>query len=475
MCTQGLVIKSNSKRFKSYVSRSHLIVPCGKCPQCLSQAQDEWFLRTWSEIKKYNDAGGKVVFVTLTYNSKNLPVYTDVYESVDPDTGELRMEPFSVPCFSKRHKDKFLNSLNKFFERQGYTGETCSFPLRFIWCSEYGEDQFATHRPHYHVLLFFPPEYFSCFRNKQHLKDTIQKYWSYGFCRWSKEVDGGIYVKSEFAAKYVTKYVVKQIDYFNQPDVNAYLYDSDGKVIPDRYEKIKAFLPHHWQSKSFGLGLIDFCNDDRVFKDGLNFKFVGDISLGKRKIYKVPRYIERKLLYKIDEFGSLVLNDRGKEVKKKYFGFDEKLQLLEQHNHDLLQSARFGRYKETFDYYLHGKSVRYFSAWQLSMIGALVSSEDVYTLDVSVFNSEEKFVALCRTVYNARIDGYSPDDFYTDIGFMDDKDCPKHENIESFSDFSLFNQLNLLLLQLRHEQSVLAFEDYMKDRQIRKHLKKLIV
>lgn len=126
-------------------------------------------------------------------------------------------------------------------------------------------------------------------------------------------------------------------------------------------------------------------------------------------------------MYKIDEFGSLVLNDRGKEVKKMFFGFDEKLQLLEQHNHDLFQNPYFSNYVDTFKHYLNGKSLRYFSAWQLSMIGSLVSSDDVYTLDAFVFRDENKFVDLCRKIYNARIDGYTVDDFFSEEGFLQDK------------------------------------------------------
>lgn len=486
MCTQCITIPSNSKRYKSLVSRSTLSVPCGHCPECINQAQEDWFLRTWKEIKDYNESGGKVVFVTLTYNNWHLPVYTDVAKFTDRETGEITDRVFRIPCFSKDHKDKFMNSLLKWFERHGVTGNN-SKGIRYIWASEYGMSENGTHRPHYHPLLFLPKEAMELFDNKTQIQDLIKSFWHYGFVYFSKECDGGMFVESEIAGRYVTKYVVKDVEYFSQPDVNDYLYNVDGNLIKDRWQRFKAFAPRHWQSKSFGANLVDYCKDDEVFRDGLNFTFMSDVEKGKRKIYRVPRYIERKCLYKVDtlyytphnEYGeqddiflpyhTLVLNDRGKEVKRK-FGFDYKLEKLISHNVDLLQNPVYADIHIDINTYLQGYSIRYFSAWQLVFPGTCFSLPDSLRMQ-RCFQDEEKFVSLCRDLYNKRIDGYNLSNFFSDIGFYYDKDSPKYVNFDDFGVFSWFNKINILLLQCRNDMSVDNYNKYYADKERRKKVK----
>ena len=489
MCTNCITIPSNSKRYKSLVSRSKLTVPCGKCPECINQAQEDWFLRTWKEIKDYNESGGAVVFFTLTYNNWNLPVYTDVASYTDPDTGEIYDRVFHIPCFSKYHKDKYINSLLKWFERRGVTGDN-SKGIRYIWTSEYGMDRNGTHRPHYHPLLFFPKEAMDLFKNKTQLGNLIKSFWPYGFKYFSEEKDGGMFVTSEFAGRYVTKYVVKDIGFFSQPEVNDYLYDVDGNLIKDRWTRFKPFAPKHWQSKSFGVNLLDYCGKDEVFRDGLNFQFVADLEKGKRKVYRVPRYIERKALYKVDtlyyvprdDFGdqqefsvpynTLVLNDRGKDVKRK-FGFDYKLEKLVKHNIDYLQNPDFAVLKPEIDLYLNGHSMRYFSAWQLAFAGTCFSVPDSLRMQ-RCLQDEDRFVDLCRDLYNSRIDGYSLDDKFFEIGFYYDNTAPNYINFDDFYDFSCFNKINLLILHKRNELSVDAYNRYMADKEDRKKVKLMV-
>lgn len=489
MCTDCLSIPSNSKRYKSLVSRSTLTVPCGHCPECISQAQDDWFLRCYQEIRDYNTSGGAVVYMTLTYNNWNLPVYTDVGMYTDRETGEVSERVFHIPCFSKAHKDKYMNSLLKWFERRGVTGQN-SKGIRFIWPSEYGMTENCTHRPHYHPLLFIPKEGMALFKNKTELAKLLKSFWHYGFVHFSDEEDGGMFVTTECAGRYVTKYVVKDLEFFSQPEVNDYLYDADGNLIKDRWERFKPFAPHHWQSQSFGLGLVDYCENDDVFRDGLNFKFKSDIEKGKRKIYKVPRYIERKLLYKVDslyyvptdEFGeqldfsvrydTLVLNDRGKDVKTK-FGFDYKLDRLCKLNADLLQNPIFAETHEDIRTYLNGHSIRYFSAWQLSFPGTCFSIPDSLRMQRCLQN-EEKFVDLCRDLYYMRIQGYTNSDSFYDLGFYYAKTPPKYINFDDFYDFSCFNKINVLLLRYRDSVSRDNFKKYLEDKERRKKLKLMI-
>lgn len=499
MCTQLITIRSNAKRYRPLLSRGQLAVPCGHCPECISQKQDEWFLRLWQEIQDYNMSGGKCIFMTLTYNNESLPIYHDIAKYVSPDTGVVYDADFRIPCFSKKHKDRFMNSLLKWFERHGITGDT-SKGIRYIWPCEYGMSEFATHRPHYHPILLLPSEAVSLFKSERELKSLIERLWKYGFVRWSKPEDGGIFVDSEFAARYVTKYVIKDIEFFSQPQVNAYLYDVDGNLIKDRWERFKPFAPHHWQSKSFGLSLTKYCEDDSVFEDGLPFNFIQDIKQGKDKVWRVPSYIERKLLYKdepyfyhgLDDDGepndmwfvhhSLVLNERGKRVKGQKFGFDYKLEKLVIHNSDLCKVENYRKYSGPnyrSDYLnslldlLQGKSWRYFSAWQLAFRGTLFDTDHKDLCQAIRHMNEDQFVSFCRFLYDERIRGYDIDDFFSIDGFLWDKKCPKHIDLENFSLFYCFSRLDSLLLQLRDDYSKECYRQYKADRQRRKELKVL--
>lgn len=485
MCTNLKIIKSTAKRYRPQFSRGELAVPCGHCAECISGAQDDWFLRTWQEIKTYTVDKGKVVFATFTYDNEHLPIFTDV--DIDYDTGECKV--YQIPVFNKLHKDRYLNSLLKYFETRGITGEN-SLGVRFIWCSEYGESDFGTHRPHYHVLLFFPgkaiDEDVLGFdpANEMEWKKFLSSYWSYGMCRWSKQEDGGIFVNSEFAARYVTKYVVKDIEFYDQPQLNEYLFDGRGKRIPYRYDKIKRFLPKHWQSKSFGQDLVQYCNNDAVFKDGIDFRFVDDMKRGKDHKYRVPRYIERKLLYEFDEYGSEVLNERGKRVKGELYGFDSKLDELVKHNADYIHEASKNYItsaiylgceptEEPMAYIktlLSNKSLLYYSAWQLSFSGTCFCDFDLdcgLIVDL-VSGSDKQFVDFCRELYNKRIlgyDGYEP--FFED-GFIDHV---KYYLPEQHPMFAKFSQFNALMMEVRNGKRQDAFNSYMRERKERKRLK----
>lgn len=315
MCTRTKRITSPEKRYRPLVSRGYFDVPCGQCDECRTCAQNEWFIRLWSEIQTYHRAGGKSVFLVLTYDDLHLPIF----KYVDESTGEV----FEIPCFNKHDKDQFINSIIQHFKRLGLTKKTTKsgLGLKFMFCPEFGESPDHTHRPHLHTVLLFPEEYvkktgFTC---ETHWMDFFQKYWSYGFVRKSKKYGLFIDPNSDFAARYSSKYCTKDIDWFDQPQVNEFLYDEFGHKISERYEAIKDYLPKHWQSQGFGLGLTELCQNDNVFAEGINFDFLSDRKLGKTKKYSVPRYIRRKLLYDYDKkTGRFTLNERGKLYNRDY-------------------------------------------------------------------------------------------------------------------------------------------------------------
>lgn len=503
MCTNCLDIASPAKFYRPY-SRKSLQVPCGHCPSCQEQAQDDWYIRIWSEIKKYNDAGGKVVIFHPTYNNENLPIFTDI----DEETGEV----FRIPGFSKAHTLKFRKSMAKWFERRGHTIKTDpdGLGLKFFWPSEYGLSPFGTHRPHYHPLIFIPKDYFKEFKSKQQIKNLIKSYWTYGFVNWSKEEDGGLFVTSQYAGKYVSKYCTKDLAYFQQPVVEAYLYDSDGKVIQDRYEKLKSFLPRHWQSKSFGLGLTQYCENDKVFIEGLPFGFLPDFRDGKKRSYRVPRYIERKLLYNreliqapaVDKNGKSlgfvqtkeieVLNERGKYVKSLLDSFDDKIARMALHNTDYTQveyikksiandfqefNRKYGYGYTSFEdvtgaFLDFKKQVSYveLACWQLVLSGTGFSSR--LERDGVARMSEHELVEFCRQLYRKRIE--DPDRYsclFFKEGFSKKNFGNNLYTLEKVPKFAVMDAYSKLSYSVEDFYRNKVNDQYIRDRIRKKQLK----
>ena len=103
-------------------------VPCGKCDVCLHSKLVSYLQRAQMA---FEESMRPVVFATLTYNDKNLPV----------DGVNIR----DIQLFKKKFK--------RIFDSLGL----CSDGIKFIISSEYGH---KTHRPHYHCLIFGIPQFF---------------------------------------------------------------------------------------------------------------------------------------------------------------------------------------------------------------------------------------------------------------------------------------------------------------------------
>lgn len=145
--------------YRPITLKSGEYVPCGKCPACLANQRREWIFRLEQEYFDSNFA----VFVTLTYDEKNIPLGHNV---------------------RKRDVQLFHKRLRKHFP----PGD-----MRFYLVSEYGDHTF---RPHYHGLYFFKGSY-----NQQEIYDIFEKSWTLGFIKFGEVEEGSIV--------YCTKYCLK--------------------------------------------------------------------------------------------------------------------------------------------------------------------------------------------------------------------------------------------------------------------------
>lgn len=97
---------------------SKVLVPCGKCEQCLKKKQSDWIARLMVEQQLALSS----FFVTLTYDESHLPFPEGV---------------------NKRDVQLFFKTFRKYNEFGKF---------KYFLVSEYGS---ISSRPHYHLLLFF--------------------------------------------------------------------------------------------------------------------------------------------------------------------------------------------------------------------------------------------------------------------------------------------------------------------------------
>lgn len=102
-----------------------MMVPCGKCPNCLKRRESGWSYRLCVQ-DKYSDSSH---FITLTYNNDNTVLTKNKF---------LTLRKSDVQCFFKRLRKAELKAGNK-------------NKISYYLAGEYGS---KTLRPHYHALVF---------------------------------------------------------------------------------------------------------------------------------------------------------------------------------------------------------------------------------------------------------------------------------------------------------------------------------
>ena len=229
-----------------------LVVPCGKCINCLKNRQNAIAARVRAEAEKR----GSFAFVTLTYEEKSLPL-AQTFWILDKETGEFsrlayekfnldgsierslkpdiiytarygdlsfsdemcKIRPSECPRYIEREISGFEDERYKYFVR--ITPSVCrrdvqlwlkasrvayerSFGKKlpdfaYVCCQEYGP---RTCRPHYHLALL------GLFKSDV---EWLVKRWSYGFTKMSwipcANTDGSD--AFSIAASYIGKYMSK--------------------------------------------------------------------------------------------------------------------------------------------------------------------------------------------------------------------------------------------------------------------------
>lgn len=352
MCLTPLHIKTayRSRYFYPDAPSSYSsVVPCGQCEQCRMSARNDMYLRTLHEYNDCVSQGGKVAFITFTYDEDHIPV---VRYSLDKEGRNIvfsevsRRDNFlshdTIFTFRKSDFQTFINSFRKSVERRlkssGYVDVKDS--VRYIVTGEYGSE--STQRSHYHALLFLNHDVVNEYDLNNRFSHGsfmrfIQSLWSYGMVSAS---DLGLFVDNDFCCGYVSKYIAKGLDilklsafsrFFNFIKDNfESLSPKDFNYNPSYFSYFKYYLRvcgsrlFVMKSKGFGLGLIkplQAVSDDsekllKVVNDGISV-----VRHSKRSRLSYPRYILRKLFYNTRSDGTLYLSDVGLRTREHLFLF----------------------------------------------------------------------------------------------------------------------------------------------------------
>lgn len=161
-------LKYTKENFFDNIKKENIVlIPCGKCEECLKEKKIELYKR----IKKELEFWEKNIFVTLTYDNEHKK--------------ELNIRDMQL--FIKRLRKK-----NK---------------VRYFYVGELGEQ---TKRPHYHAIIFNyePEDKEETIKTKsnfeQYTSKEITKLWGNGRVTFSKMEKGLI--------NYILKYLTKNMD-----------------------------------------------------------------------------------------------------------------------------------------------------------------------------------------------------------------------------------------------------------------------
>lgn len=185
-CRNGSDVAKSALALRPWdVARQWLMVPCGKCEDCLRRQRNNWFVRLERELARCKADSQQAIFITITI----APKYYN----------EALLDPSK---FIRRWNERVRHSLGHSFKH--------AFFQEFGTHPEIGSEP----RLHFHGFLFGT----NCLYN-----DIRKAVGDLGFV-W-------LGVGTHKRARYVVKYVTKQIQ-FNPEDISDKYVTVNGKPTP---------------------------------------------------------------------------------------------------------------------------------------------------------------------------------------------------------------------------------------------------
>lgn len=229
------------------LSRQWLMVPCGKCDDCLRRLRNDWFVRLERELARCKAEYHQAIFITITIAPK-------YYEEALRDPARF------IRRWNERVRHKIGHSFkHAFFQEFGTHPETGSYP-----------------RLHFHGFLFGTDVLYNDIRSA--VSDL-------GFVWLGK----GTHKR----ARYVVKYVTKQIK-FDPAQISDQNLLIDGKLTP-----LSRVLEHRRYTRKFvSAGVGDYLGSRPAPSAAVSSWPYLDFKSGVTYNYAIPRYYNRYLQQK---------------------------------------------------------------------------------------------------------------------------------------------------------------------------------
>lgn len=226
------------------ISRQWLMVPCGKCEDCLRRLRSDWFVRLERELARCKAESQQAIFITITIN----PLH---YAAALQDPASF------IRKWNERVRHRLGHSFkHAFFQEFGTHPQTGTEP-----------------RLHFHGFLFGTNVLYSEIRSA--VSDL-------GFVWLSKATLA--------RARYCVKYVTKQIS-FNPAEIADKFVTVDGKSIP-----LACLLQHSRYTRKFiSPGVGDYLGSRRAPSATESSWSYLDFKTGCQYNYAIPRYYNRYL------------------------------------------------------------------------------------------------------------------------------------------------------------------------------------
>ena len=244
-CRDGSDVAKSALALRPWdIARQWLMVPCGKCEDCLRRQRNDWFVRLERELARCKADHQQAIFITITISPK---YYNEAL--LDPS--------WFIRRFNERLRHKLGHSFkHAFFQEFGTHPETGNEP-----------------RLHFHGFLFGTNVLYNEIRSA--VRDL-------GFVWLAKA--------THKRARYCVKYVTKQIQ-FNPEEISDKYVTVDGKLTP-----LSCLLQHRRYTRKFiSAGVGDFLGyRPRPSARIATWSYM-DASKGIVYNYAIPRYYDRYL------------------------------------------------------------------------------------------------------------------------------------------------------------------------------------
>lgn len=239
MCLIPLTVPNKAKD-ALLTGRKTMLVPCGKCIECLRDRQNSWIYRLFLE----DCTSQHSLFVTLTYDQRSLPLVLD--NGFHLRYGEYIKAKSICNCELTLEPDDFTKYMKRLRKSCGFrNGDS-----RYFMCGEYGTEN---GHPHYHMLFFYDN------KEPELVEQFIESCWPYGFVTIEPVIFNRI--------TYVTKYITEDSDFVPK---------SEGQYP-------------YYNRQSHGIGIRGYLDEEKFYGE-----FYKTAILPNGKVIQTPRYFRKK-------------------------------------------------------------------------------------------------------------------------------------------------------------------------------------